>query len=236
MRASLGGKHVSGAERLTEEEFLPRVLCELLRRPGEHDFLKITIDRVEEVIETEPLKVSSFNFGSVEEARRFAVSKLVEAGVPKEVALKGLRLLVQGANPKGGNMRGAVLMDIRSGERLENDPERGVRTVRMDWKERDRVRKFLLERGFTERTLDALAVATKNVLCGVLAELCWSDDPDYTTGYMASPKTGYVRIHPLKERGDELGGRIYFIESERLEEVVKCLERRAVLLRGLPSS
>lgn len=235
MRASLRERHVSGAERIIEENDIPQTLCGLLRRPKEHDSLIITLERLKsvEVVDLS-LPISSYSFSSVESAREFAMKKLVESGVPREVARGGVELLSKGANPKGGNMRGAVLMDVRTGERLEPDPERGIRTVRVDWMDRPAVRKELLSRGFTERTLDALALAIKNLFCGVLAELCWSDDPDYLTGYVASLKLGYVRITPLKERGDPLGGRIYFIERERVGEVIACLERRAVLISSLP--
>lgn len=37
-----------------------------------------------------------------------------------------------------------------------------------------------------------------------VAELCWSDDPKYITGYVASKELGYQCITKLKEYGDEL--------------------------------
>lgn len=235
MRASLKGRHVSGAERIIPEEHIPQTLLELLRRPREHDFLKITLERLESVEELEfDLTVSSHKLSSVQEGRKLALAKLVESGVPEHVARRGVELLSKGASPKGGNMRGAVLLDVETGERLEPDPERGVRTVRVDWKDRSAVREELIKKGFTERTLDALAIAFKNLHCGVLAELCWSDDPDYVTGYVASRKLGYIRITPLKERGDPLGGRVYFIKREGVGEIIRCLEGRPVLIRSLP--
>ena len=127
-------------------------------------------------------------------------------------------------------MRGAVLMDIETGYRLEPNQERGVRTVRVDWRDRFAVRERLIREGFTDRTLDALAIAFKNIYCGVVAELCWSDDPDYLTGYVASKSCGYVRITPLKDKGDPLGGRIYFIMKENKGDLIRCLEKKALLL------
>jgi len=236
MRASLKGRHVSGAERIIPEEDIPKTLLELMRRPKEYDFLKLTLERLEEVLEVDfSMPVSSHEFTNPTEGREFALRKLVDSGIPEGVARKGIELLSKGANPKGGNMRGAVLLDVETGERLEPSQERGVRTLRVDWKDRSRVREELLRRGFTERTLDALSIALKNLYCGVLAELCWSDDPDYLTGYVSSRKLGYVRITPLKEEGDPLGGRVYFIRRENLEEVIGCLERKALLIRSLPS-
>lgn len=231
MRASLGGLHVSGAERIVKEEDIPQTLLELLRRPGEHDFLKVTLEGLTDVVEAVmDLPVKSILLKDVHEGREFALKALLDSGVPEEVAKMGITLLSKGANPKGGNMRGAVLMDIKSGDRLEPDQERGIRTVRVDWRDRFAVREKLIKEGFTDRTLDALAIAFKNLYCGVVAELCWSDDPDYLTGYVASKSTGYVRITPLKEKGDPLGGRIYFIRRQGVRELIECLEKKAILL------
>lgn len=239
MRAEKEGKHVSGAERLvsTPEE-LHRALRELLKRPREYDKMFITVEEVQSVeVLPRALTIYSHDFRRVEDAHEFAVKKLGEEGIPEKVVRRALELLKAGANPKGGNMRGAVLMDFESGERLEPDRERGVRTVRMDWKDRKGLRKLLKERGikkhYTDRLMDALVLATKNVHCGVLAELCWSDDPEYTTGYVAGKGIGYVRIKPMKEQGNPLGGRVYFVRRDRLQELIECLESRALIVETL---
>ncbi|HIQ30950.1 MAG TPA: 6-carboxyhexanoate--CoA ligase [Aquifex aeolicus] len=234
MRASLLGRHVSGAERIISPEEIPPILCELIRRPKKYDAMKITIEKVSSVeVIRNSLKIRSYKFSSPEDGREFAVKELVKAGVPETVAQKGVELLKGGPGPGGRVMRGAVLLDINSGERLEPDRARGIRTTKIDWKDRESVRKKLLGAGFTERTLDALALATKNIHCGVLAELCWSDDPTYTAGYVAIPDRGYVRIDPLKHEGDPLGGRVYFILKDRLKEVMGCLQERAMLIDSL---
>ncbi len=128
-------------------------------------------------------------------------------------------------------------MDIQTGERLEPDKERGIRTVRVDWKDRQEVKRVLRERGlkkpYLERLLDALALATKNIHCGVIAELCWSDDPDYITGYVAGKNLGYVRIKPMKEYRNPLGGRVYFVKREGIEKLIECLQEKAVLIENL---
>ena len=237
MRASLGGRHVSGAERIVEREGLQRTLIELSRRPPDFDEMVITVERVRSLEYVEfSLPVRSYSFASVKEAREFALRLLVESGIPEETGRRAISLLSKGPSPSGGVMRGAVVMDPRTGERLERDKERGVRTVRVDWERREEVREELIRRGFTERTLDALAIATKNVHCGLIAELCWSDDPDYTTGYVASRTLGYVRVHPLKERGDPIGGRVYFVNREDLDGFISCVEGKVLLIRGLHSS
>ncbi len=231
MRASLRGRHVSGAERIVRQEDIPSTLCELIKRPKTYDQLHLTVERLKDVeIFRANLKISSYTFEDVNEARDFAVQVLSKSGVSEDLARKAVNLIRSGASPEGWNMRGAVLMDINTGERLEEDPYRGVRTVRVDWLKREEVSRYLTSQGYTLRTVDALAIATKNIFCGVLAELCWSDDPNYVTGYVASSKMGYVRISPLKREGDPLGGRVYFVKKEELRKVVECLERKALLL------
>lgn len=239
MRAEKDGRHVSGGERLVgTQEDMRRAVEELLKRPKEYDLMVITVERLYRVERVrKALTIYSYDFKEVESAHNFAVEKLKEEGVREEVARLALELLKRGPNPKGGNMRGAVLMDFQTGERLEQDRERGIRTVRMDWKDRNLVKKLLIERGikrqYLERLLDALVLATKNLYCGVLAELCWSDDPDYTTGYVAGRKLGYIRIKPMKEWGVPLGGRVYFVKKEGLEELIECLEKRPLLVEEL---
>jgi 6-carboxyhexanoate--CoA ligase len=50
---------------------------------------------------------------------------------------------------------------------------------------------------------------------------------------VASKNIGYVRIKPLKEPNNPLGGRVYFVERDRVEELINCLERKAVLVEAL---
>ncbi|QID33223.1 6-carboxyhexanoate--CoA ligase [Pampinifervens florentissimum] len=238
MRAELKGQHISGAERLIKPDALQKTIKELIKRPKAYDKMVITLERVEEITTIpKALTIYSYDFKSVEEAHNFAIKSLSKEGIPEEIALKALETLKRGANPKGGNMRGAVLMDIHTGERLEPDKERGIRTVRVDWKDRQEVKRVLRERGlkkpYLERLLDALALATKNIHCGVIAELCWSDDPDYITGYIAGKNLGYVRIKPMKEYGVPLGGRVYFVRREGIEKLIECLQNRAVLIENL---
>lgn len=231
MRAQKNGKHVSGAERIVKKEELETAVKELLNRPKEFDFMNVKVEKVKdfEVVKFN-LKISTYSFKSPEEAREFAVKKLTQEGIKEEVAKKAVEILSKGANPKGGNMRGAVLMDIETGERLEEDKERGVRTIHFDWKDRKKVTEKLLKEGYTLRTVDALALTFKNLFCGVVAELCWSDDPDYVTGYVSGKEIGYVRITPLKEKGDPLGGRVYFVSRKELSEIIECLTQKVVLI------
>ena len=39
-----------------------------------------------------------------------------------------------------------------------------------------------------------------------------TDDPDYVTGYVGSPLHGYGRITVMKDKGDPVGGRVFFVK------------------------
>ena len=69
----------------------------------------------------------------------------------------------------------------------------------------------------------------------MLAELCWSDDPEYQAGYVADSKHGYQRITMLKPIGDPMGGRVFFVNraSSCLESLVSYLENQVVLFNQL---
>ncbi len=231
MRASLEGRHVSGAERITSINELNEIVYELLTRPSDYDEIVLKVERVKEVEQIEPLNISEYKFKTVEESRVFVTHLLEKEGIKGNIVKKLMSEIDSGANLKGGNMRGAMIVDVKTGERLEGDKARGIRTVRVDWENRKKVTERLLSRGFTERTVDALAIASKNIYCGVLAEVCWSDDPKYVSGYVATKNIGYVRITPLKRYGDPFGGRIYFVNKKDVNRIIECLEKRACLVK-----
>jgi 6-carboxyhexanoate--CoA ligase len=229
MRASLGGRHVSGQERIVKPEELEKVLIELHRRPkGEWDYQSIKIEKLKTppVVLEKSLPVRSYKFSCVPLAHNHIVGLLEsEHNIKREITKPLLSKLVSGIK-NGENLPGALIVDPESGEVLAE----GVRTILFDWKDREAATKILLEKGYTPRTVDALALATKNVYCGVEAEVCISDDPDYTTGYIASKKLGYLRMTPLKEKGNPYGGRIYFVKKRNLKSVIECLRTKGVLI------
>lgn len=133
-------------------------------------------------------------------------------------------------------MRGAILIDAADGRRLEPDPVRGVRASRMDLTPAaaQRLRQGLASLGLDNpHVREALTLAAKVLSTpGIVAELCWSDDPDYTAGYVASAHHGYVRFPHLKPLGDGRGGRAFFLRTEGLdlEAVIEHLERSVLLI------
>jgi len=136
-------------------------------------------------------------------------------------------------------MRGAVIMNALTGERLESDRARGVRASRMDVANECRpdIEARLSRAGLGHRrVLEALVLAGKVLSApGIVAELCWSDDPDYLAGYVADPVHGYQRISLLKPADDYHGGRIFFVKPGILSiaEITNYLERQPLLFDRL---
>jgi 6-carboxyhexanoate--CoA ligase len=134
-----------------------------------------------------------------------------------------------------------MLMDAVTGERLEPDRERGVRVSRFDWSSeaRDAIDRALTHVGLTHfRTREALSLASKVAHApGVIAELCWSDDPDYSAGYVSSLSTGYVRFPFMKEKGRTSGGRAFFVKREGFdrEGLLSYLQKEPVIVSGIGS-
>ncbi len=240
LRAETSGMHVSGAERLVPETEAAPVVAALLERSlaRRAQRLVLTAERVDEgaIMEAPLLPVTTLELpgplaipcvgggqghgtraGAApdpEAGRRAAAGLLAAAGVVPTVAARALNWLAAGPGPGGRVMRGAVLADAETGERLEPDRARGVRVSRFDYHPavRDAVGQALRKAGLAHfRVGEALAVASKVAAApGAVAELCWSDDPAYTWGYVAAPVLGYVRL-PLKSDGDPKGGRVFFL-------------------------
>ena len=111
-----------------------------------------------------------------------------------------------------------------TGERLDTG-DRGVRVSHMDSFDSHAL-------GDNEHMREALVLASKvQSADGIVGELCWSDDPDYTVGYVACNGV-YHRIPNMKELGSVIGGRVFFVRSDiDCESVVEYLEKAPVLVR-----
>ena len=131
-------------------------------------------------------------------------------------------------------IRGAALLDEKTGIRLDQRGSKGVRVSRMDWDEASL--QFLQKKDpglLKKRVIEAYALASKVAFYPeIVAELCWSDDPGYTTGYVSGRQIGYHRIPFLKNSGDSTGGRVFFISSQtvEVEDLIEKLERQPVLI------
>jgi 6-carboxyhexanoate--CoA ligase len=226
MRASAGNRHVSGAERIISSNKLDATVQALVTRARNRktapEHISITIDRLGNLpISTLiALDVVTVNTPDMNTGHSAASRILHSLGISEQSVMTSLNLLSNGAAPFGLNMRGAMIIDALTGERMETDHERGVRASRFDWTDEalDTITKKLAAIGLTHfRTQEALALATKVAHApGIIAELCWSDEPDYTAGYVASRSIGYVRFPILKLQDDPRGGRVFFVDRNTL--------------------
>ena len=247
MRASQGDKHISGAERLLDfsqlEEAASAMLLRALRHPrGLAERISLTLQPVQEaqVLLKDLLKLSTFAVVDWRQGRVCARELLENLGLKPFVVQDAMAQLAAGPSPCGGAMRGAMLIDAETGQRLEADPSRGVRVSRMDIvpAARGGIDRLLGEMKLANpRIVEAWILASKVALYPqIIAELCWSDDPDYLTGYVGSAQNGYQRITHLKEPGCEIGGRIFFVRpATDLGALIDHLQHQAVLF-GAPLS
>src|SRR5512135_2672112 len=170
MRASLGGHHISGAERIVGLEHIPAVTAELMRRAMEHergvpDAVNVSVASLagREFQRFPPLPVTTIKAENVKEARDMAVVLLVRAGVSEGAARTSLDIITQGASPHSSNMRGAMIVDAKSGGRLEKDAAQGIRARNVDyaWDSLPELVEALVRRGLGDiHVREALALAT----------------------------------------------------------------------------
>ena len=234
MRASCGGRHISGAEKILPESGVPAHLQSLLERAmrhanGEPDFVNFKLERLsaDSILHLDALPVRSLTADSPEAGLAQMRGLLESLGIDRAAEIVELLRKTHG-------MRGAILLDADTLDRLEPDPERGVRATMMDAAESGSdTRHSSCKNHYAEAMVLAAKVANAP---GVVAELCISDDPDYVTGYIASKSLGYVRIAPLKRPGSPSGGRIFLYRGKREEvgETIAFLEQQPVLVHGIP--
>ncbi len=222
-------QHISGAERIVSREAVEAVCSAMARRAlthskGDPDFINIKIERVceKDIQILKALPVTRVDVDSWQQGLDKAFELIDKAAELKDFRKK-LPELLRETFP----MRGAMLYDIATGERLEPDHNRGVRATYMDALRSSDVDSQ--KNHFNEAIVLATKVANAP---GMVAELCISDDPEYVTGYVASKELGYVRIMKMKEMGDENGGRIFLFDSRRAtaEECIEYLQKKKVLV------
>ena len=222
-----GGHHISGAERIVKLEEVGAIAQLLADRALHHskgtaDFINITIDLIppEKIRYIDCLKVEEHKTSSISESHQLATELLQGPNISETAVLKAISLL----KSLDKSMRGAMLVDTITGDRLDIG-DRGVRVSHMDSFDSESL-------GENEHMREALVLASKVQSAeGIVGELCWSDDPDYTVGYVACNGI-YHRIPKMKELGSHIGGRVFFVRSEiDRESVIEYLEKAPVLVQ-----
>ncbi len=243
MRASKNKAHISGAERIVSAKDLKKTTSDLINRAiyhekGKPDTINITIDNIEpkDIIKLKGLSITTISAENFTEGRLCASQILELIGISKRAIKKTMDYIANGASPDKKNMRGAMIIDYKSGRRLEPDRYIGVRASHMDiTKEAGAKLIMTLKKNKINNPyiIEAIVLATKVINApNTIAELCWSDDPSYQAGYVASRKFGYVRFPYLKEKGSPFGGRAFFVDSSRLDlkALTNFLELQPILI------
>ena len=220
-------KHISGAEKIIAPKNISHCANTLIKRAlghenGSPDFVNLKIEEIpqEKIIKLKALPVTTVNVGSVQEGINEIKNQLKILGIKssKEILEK---------MKETAPMRGAMLLDINTLERLEPNKERGIRATYMD---SDKYNLSSAKNHFKE----AIVLATKVVNApNIIGEICVSDDINYQIGYFASKSSGYVRITKLKEIGDTFGGRIFLYNGKTpqdLENTINYIEKQCVLV------
>ncbi len=251
MRASRGGmkgrcaggavrqEHISGAEGLYDEAEAGRVVEDYVRRAMEHsrgrpDRIDIAIERMtERPKQIRALPVRTVRCASSRTAQSHIRKLLAAAGISEKAVNKGLEVVFG-----GDAMRGAAVILAASGRRADSDRRRGVRASRLGISKTAAVllgRKLRKKNIYTPTVVEALVLSSKVASCPqVLAELCVSDDPDYTTGYVSTRGLGYVRVPHIKRKGERIGGRVFFVDDvSDMKDVTSYLEKKPVMVERI---
>jgi 6-carboxyhexanoate--CoA ligase len=248
MRIHQEGTHLSGAEELVPAQELEHVLASFSKRLLPHAFNNpthppqqiVTIDPVSkgDIQRKSLLPVQFLESPSCEESAK-GLQELLECLLPEgqaESILEIFRKEIMETPPR----HGALLVTSRGRPFLEAGTT-GIRTTHLGC---DPSLRKALEENLdhflakpNHRFIDALVLASKVLASeSVLLEICVSDDPSYTTGYMASRLFGYVRIPHMKKPGIPKGGRLYVVSpTVHLPTLLRELRETPVLFDGQSS-
>lgn len=231
--------HISGAEGICSRGEIQQIVQEYVDRAithprGKPDKIVITIEALNKPLRfITALPVMTAKCGSSSRAEAIIGKLLTEAGVSMKAIASALSIL-----QNRETMRGASLVRASSGRRVDPDMQRGIRASRFGIANPSKkaLSAQLYTQGINTQTVrEALVLASKVASCSnVVAEVCISDDPDYTTGYVASAALGYIRIPHIKKKRDRRGGRIFFLrEDADIRRVIQYLEKTPAIINNI---
>src|SRR5208283_1140856 len=227
--------HISGVEGIYDSPAITSMFSEYLTRAlhhprGKPDKIVITIEQINEQIMRVPLlPLTTTDCASPAQAREMLFSALLSLGITRKAVNNCLKVI-----SSADTIRGASLISMKSGRRSEPDRERGVRVSRMGIEKTSerRLGTILSATNLNTSTVkEALILASKVASYpDIIAEVCISDDPDYTTSYLAGRQFGYRRIPNIKVPGEMHGGRVFFIkDTANIKALIGYLEKQPVM-------
>ncbi len=232
-----GGQHISGAEGIFPGSVVDEAARYYTERAMSHSRgapakTSITVEAlIQPPVALCSLRVRTLESSDTQETEHTIRTILERVGISLRAIDSAFGVL-----RAESAMRGAAMVCAREGKRLDPDRARGVRASLLGISSRARanlLRKLAPYSIATDRVLEALTLATKVAAApGVVAELCVSDDPDYTTGYLATKALGYLRMPFIKPEGDLRGGRVIFLsEGADPSATVSWLEHTPVIMK-----
>lgn len=216
--------HISGAERICRLSEVSAASAELstraLKHPkGQPECIHISVELLNDVQHIPALEVQEHAVSTSSEAQDL-MTTFFDANGWNHQALTWLYMV--------SDLRGAMIVDAFSGQRLEPDPRRGVRASHMD---AVKPRSATTKQHATEALILASKVASAP---GIVGEICISDDPEYTTGYLTTNGI-YHRIPHCKLAGSAIGTPVFLFDSRQasLDTCIDFLEHTPVLVELL---
>ena len=235
-------KHISGAERISQENFLEDIVKNLVDRAishekGKSDSINISINKIDKnKIKYIPcLDITTIQCNSPDDGRIHICEILKKINLEHTKVVEILNILASNCD-----MTGAILFDVSTMKRIDQNNKKGIRATGMDWKEnlKNELKETLESHGLNNNHVkEALVLASKVIYPkGALSEICISDDPNYTTGYVSVKNHGYFRITNLKELGSQKGGRIILFDSRHadVDEYIDFLENTITIVNKVP--
>lgn len=236
-------KHISGAERISSEDYLEEVVKNLVDRAinhekGKSDSINISIDKIDKkkITYIPCLDVTTIESETPYDGKNYIIELLKKINIEN---IKGQKIL--DTLNSACDMRGAILFDVSTMKEIDSNKKRGIRATGMDWREslKNELEEVLYFSGLNNNHVKEALVLASKVLYprGVLAEICISDDPNYTTGYVSIKDQGYFRITNLKEMGSQKGGRIILFDSRYLDldKYIDFLENTITIVDTVPN-
>jgi 6-carboxyhexanoate--CoA ligase len=228
--------HISGAEGIYEDNEIKTAINRYFKRAmshsrGQPDKIFFTLEKIgDDLIKVPILSLTTLQSSSPKQARELIIERLSRLGINEAAIYVAFEILYS-----SDVMRGAALIGMTTGSCFQPDKSRGIRVSRLgiDKESRKKLSNKLARLGIdTDRVKEALILASKVAYHeDVVAELCISDDPEYTIGYIATSGDGYLRIPNIKTHGSMNGGRVFFIKEEsNVSSLIKYLEKTPVLI------
>lgn len=231
-----GGRHISGAERIVAKNEVEQIAKEMIQRAFNHsrgkpDFISLKMEEVKEtsIQRISPLQIQAIDNGSPQQTKDILIKHLSFLSLSEDL-ICSLHDWVTADE----STRGAIIVDINNGKRIDQTGNRGVRVTHFDW-EMDWLEKWSEDHPnySNNRRLEAIALASKVASAGTICEICCSDDPEYTTGYITYNDT-YFQIPHMKKKNIPRGGRIFLVDPSvmNMDEYIHYLEKTPVLIGG----